>query len=167
MTETATTSAPPTRPERPAVPPTARGPAARRRAGFVMIEVLVAAAVAAILIVQLVRLARDRTFGVAEVVETGRATAIARSLMTEASRRDALVAGERTGELAGHRWRVTVTPTDCVVGGRGGASGFSGRLPPEECPARGWILARIVVEVGVTGERRTSLETWRLGRLGG
>jgi hypothetical protein len=130
----------------------------------VLIEVLVAATVAAILIVQMIRLARDRSWGIAETAAANDALVVARSLIAEASRRDALVAGERTGELAGHRWRVVVTPTDCLS-----APSADGRpakpVAVEACGRDGWILARVRVEVAIAEGRTTGLETWRLGHV--
>ena len=132
----------------------------RARSGYVLFEVLVAAAVAVLLIVLLMRMGTDRTIAVADVIRDERALDVARAVLAEASRRDALVPGERTGRVGEADWRVVVTPTDCVAPA-GAPTGHGA------CPRGGWILHRIRVVVSDDHGRRADLETWRLGRVGG
>jgi hypothetical protein len=130
-----------------------------------LLEVLVAAVVAVVLITLLTRLGGDNRHRVAEIGGTSGAMAVARSVLEEISDRDKLEAGERRGMTGGFRWVVVTDRLDDVAP----------EAPTSKADQEGggrsdkviWTLYRIGVAVEAPDGRRTTLETHRLGRRQG
>lgn len=137
-----------------------------RRSGFMLLEVLVAAAVAVVLITLLARIAGDNRHRVEAIRGASGAMAVARTVLEEVSARDAIAAGERRGQAGAYRWAVVterlgeVTP----VADRSNAD-QEGNTGGGE--AQKWTLYRIGVAVIAPDGRATRLETHRLGRQQG
>ena len=136
-----------------------------RRSGFVLLEVLVAAVVAVVLITLLTRLGVDNSRRVAEIRGTSGAMAVARSILEETSDRRTLEAGERRGMAGDYRWVVITERLGEVatVRGRSDADQETGRTDAT-ADAAPWTLYRIGVAVEAPDGRRTRLEAHRLGR---
>jgi len=138
--------------------------AADRRSGFMLLEVLVAAVVAVVLITLLTRLAVDDRRRVEQIRGTSGAMAVARSVLEEVSGRKTLAAGERRGMAGVYRWVVVterlgeVTPAPPISSGDQETTKPDG---PADKPL--WTLYRIGVAVEAPDGRRTTLETHRLG----
>ncbi|WP_333823171.1 hypothetical protein [Pinisolibacter sp.] len=135
---------------------------ADRRSGFMLLEVLVAAVVAAVLITLLTRLAGDNRHRVVAIAGTSGAMAVARSVLEEMSDRDRIEAGERRGTAGDFRWVVVTDRLDDVAPegkvSKADQEGGDGSRKPI------WTLYRIGVAVEAPDGRRTTLETHRLGR---
>ena len=82
----------------------------RASAGFTLIEVLVALAVVAASLAAIGTLIATSVRGVRVVEQRVVLVERARAIMAELPRRDELSVGEAAGEIAGHRWRITVLP---------------------------------------------------------
>ena len=142
--------------------------AADRRSGFMLIEVLVAAVVAVVLITLLTRLGIDNGHRVAEIRGTSGAMAVARSVLEESAGRRMIEAGERRGMAGAYRWVVVTERLGEVIGTKprsesdqeSTASDANGEASP-------WTLYRIGVAVEAPDGRRTTLEAHRLGRTPG
>jgi general secretion pathway protein I len=82
----------------------------RNRAGFTIIEVLVALAVVAASLAAIGSLIATSARGTRSLEQHVALVETARSIAAGLPKRDELALGEFSGELAGHRWRVDVTP---------------------------------------------------------
>lgn len=134
------------------------------RAGFMLLEVLVAAVVAALLITLLTRLAGDNWHRVEEIRGTSGAMAVARSVLEEASDRKKLEAGERRGMAGAYAWVVAIERLGDVAAAKNVSDADEEGGPPsgeQEPPA--WTLYRLAVAVTAPDGRRTLLEAHRLG----
>ena len=134
------------------------------RAGFMLLEVLVAAVVAALLITLLTRLAGDNWHRVEEIRGTSGAMAVARSVLEEASDRKKLEAGERRGMAGAYAWVVVIDRLGDVAAAKTVSDADQEGGPPsgeQEPPA--WTLYRLAVAVTAPDGRRTLLEAHRLG----
>jgi prepilin-type N-terminal cleavage/methylation domain-containing protein len=127
----------------------------RRKAnrGFVLIEVLVAVAVAAVLLVALLRAFVSTWFGISTVREEAEAMLIARTLITAVTPRENAGELSQQGSIGRYNWALEVRKTAMspVVG------------TDSETPFA-WTLYRAGVVVTAPSGRRTSLETSRLSR---
>lgn len=135
-----------------------------RRAGFMLLEVLVAAVVAALLITLLTRLAGDNWHRVEEIRGTSGAMAVARSVLEEASDRKKLEAGLRRGMAGAYAWVVVIDRLGDVAAAKAISDADQEGGPPsgeQEPPA--WTLYRLAVAVTAPDGRRTLLEAHRLG----
>ena len=122
--------------------------------GFVLIEVLVAVAVAAVLLVALLRAFVSTWFGISTVREDAEAMLVARALISSVTPRDNATELSQTGTVGRYNWALEVKKTP-IAGSDAGAD--------SENPFR-WTLYRAGVIVTAPGGRRTSLETSRLSR---
>lgn len=140
--------------------------AADRRSGFMLLEVLVAAVVAVVLLTLLTRLAVDNQYRIASVRGTSGAMAVARSVLEEASARKGLEAGERRGMAGVYRWVVVVEALGEVAPApkTSGADQETPTTTDESKPI--WALYRIDVAVVAPDGRATTLAAHRLGRIG-
>jgi type II secretory pathway pseudopilin PulG len=128
-----------------------------------LLEVLVAAVVAVVLITLLTRIAGDNRHRVERIRGVSGAMAVARSVLEEASGRDAIVAGERSGMAGIYRWVVVTDRLGDVEPSSSGADRTEDPKRGSEPPAS-WVLYRIGVAVVAPDGRRTTLEVHRLGR---
>lgn len=139
--------------------------AADRRSGFMLLEVLVAAVVAVVLITLLTRLAGDNWHRVEEVRGTSGAMAVARSVLEESSARTTLEAGERRGMAGVYRWVVVTERLGEVQPMSATATATNDTEAAKEPPRPEWILYRLDVVVVAPSGRRTTLESYRLGPM--
>lgn len=90
----------------------------RDSAGFTIIEVLVALAVVASSLAAIGSLVAATTRGARSIEQRVALLQTARAVETGLPGRDRLVPGNFGGEIAGHRWRVSVSPFAAEEGGR-------------------------------------------------
>jgi hypothetical protein len=119
-----------------------------------LIEVLVAVAVAAVLLVALLRAFVSTWFGISTVREEAEAMLIARTLISAVTPRDNATELSQTGTIGRYNWSLEVKRTPIA----GNAAGTDSETPFS------WTLYRAGVIVTAPGGRRTSLETSRLSR---
>jgi prepilin-type N-terminal cleavage/methylation domain-containing protein len=121
--------------------------------GFVLIEVLVAVAVAAVLLVALSRAFVSTWSGISVVREEAEAMLIARTLITAVTPRDNASELSQQGSIGRYNWALEVKKATMT----GPAAADSEKPFP-------WTLYRAGVVVTAPSGRRTSLETSRLSR---
>jgi hypothetical protein len=119
-----------------------------------MIEVLVAVAVAAVLLVALLRAFVSTWFGISTVREEAEAMLIARTLITAVTPRDNAGELSQQGSIGRYNWarEVKKAPIAAPAAGTDSEKPFA------------WTLYRAGVIVTAPSGRRTSLETTRLSR---
>jgi prepilin-type N-terminal cleavage/methylation domain-containing protein len=126
--------------------------------GFVLLEVLVAVAVAGVILVALLRSFVGTWWGINTVREEAEAMLIARSLVNTVAPRNNTTEIAQQGSIGRYRWAVevkrTVTPPS------------PGLAPadPEAATTNPWMLYRVAVVVTAPNGRRTTLATNRLSR---
>ena len=86
-----------------------KSPHRRGDAGFALVEVLVAVAVASILMAVLIRSFVSTWAGVNVVRDEAEGTLLARSILDELLLRGALAAGSQDGTMGRYAWNVTTT----------------------------------------------------------
>lgn len=139
--------------------------AADRRSGFMLLEVLVAAVLAVVLITLLTRIAGDNARRVEEIRGTSGAMAVARSVLEEVSARGRMEAGERRGMAGAYRW-VVVTDRLGEVIPAPPISEADQEATAKEAEKPTWTLYRVGVAVEAPDGRRVTLEAHRLGGSG-
>lgn len=167
-----------------------RKPGERRGSrGFVLIEVLVAASVAAVLLAQVMRIFASTWSGINSVREDATAMLVARNVIDANAPRNNLAAGTQEGATGRYAWKVTIeqmdlapvsgiapvlatTPANATSGSNIAANGGNNSGNTNNGGANGaaadngvpWNLFRIDVVVRAPGGRRTVIETYRLSR---
>ena len=146
----------------------ARGAARNRQAGraasgFVLLETLVALALAALLLTILSRSLLGSWSGTAHAREDLQAMMLARSVLDGAWPRTALAPGVRTGDSGGYVWRAETALASTRASEV--APGLAKDRQVDSAPAVGrqWPLYRIIVTVTAPSGRRVLLEAFRLG----
>jgi prepilin-type N-terminal cleavage/methylation domain-containing protein len=129
----------------------------RRKAsrGFVLIEVLVAVAVAAVLLVALLRSFVSTWAGITTVREEAETMLIARTLISAVTPRDHAAEVSQQGSIGRYNWALEVRKAPVVA--------VPAAATDSENPFA-WTLYRVGVVVTAPNGRRTSLETSRLSR---
>ena len=142
---------------------------ADRRSGFMLLEVLVAAVVAVVLITLLTRVAGDNARRAETVRAMSGAMAVARSVLEEASARNVLAAGERRGQAGVYGWVVVTENLGEVIPAPtlSGADQEGNTAKAREAERPKWRLFRVGVAVAAPDGRRTSLETHRVAPIDG
>ena len=137
-----------------------RRPGAEKKStsGFVLIEVLVAVAVAAILMAVLLRSFTTTWYGINSVREQAEAMLLARNLLVESDLRGGLVAGVRSGKLRRYSWTMTVSKAPVVAHP---TQKSRGRQKGKTLP---WTLYRVDLSMGTPSGGSISLETYRIGK---
>lgn len=79
-------------------------------AGFTLIEVLVALAIVAAVLSSIGAVIATSVKGTRSIDQRLALTGAAETLLAELPARSLLKAGRQSGELAGHRWRIDVSP---------------------------------------------------------
>ena len=79
-------------------------------AGFTLIEVLVALAIVAAMLSSIGAVIATSVKGTRSIDQRLALTGAAATLLVELPARDLLKTGRQSGELAGHRWRIDVSP---------------------------------------------------------
>jgi general secretion pathway protein I len=84
-------------------------------AGFTLIEALVALAIVAVVLSSIGRVIATTVKGTRSIDQRLALTGAAETLLAELPARNLLKVGRQSGELAGHRWRIDVTPMDAAA----------------------------------------------------
>ena len=121
--------------------------------GFVLIEVLVAVAVAAVLLVALLRAFVTTWSGISMVREEAEAMLVARTLISAVTPRDNAAEVSQQGKIGRYNWALEVTKAPVAA-----------RPADADANPFPWTLYRVDVVVTAPNGRRTSLETSRLSR---
>lgn len=130
---------------------------ARGTRGFVLIEVLVAVAVAGIIMAALLRSFSATWSGINAVRENAETMLLARSLLADTAR-DKLFAGQQNGTLGRYTWTMTTAAAPVAVPVNQPKPGG------EQKEANPWILYRVGLFITTPSGRSASLETFRLGQ---
>jgi prepilin-type N-terminal cleavage/methylation domain-containing protein len=121
--------------------------------GFVLIEVLVAVAVAGILLVIIVRSFVNTWYGIGVVREEAEAALIARSLINAVAPRENLSEVSQQGNVGRYRWAMEIKKVPLAPANAADSEGnFS------------WSLYRIGIAVTEPNGRRLRIETSRLSK---
>jgi type II secretory pathway pseudopilin PulG len=151
-------------------------PAAAR--GFVLLEALVAVAIAALLM-ELLLQSFSRTWSNVRLVrEDAEAMLAGRRLMTEHGAREGLSAGEHSGTMGGYGWTLQIAQLPTPAAQASGETKQPGPEQPagatarpsdetrqtgQERAPRAWKLYDLKLELVTPTGRRLALETFRLG----
>ena len=84
-------------------------------AGFTLIEVLVALAIVAAVLSSIGAVIATSVKGTRSIDQRLALTGAAETLLAELPARNLLKTGRQSGELAGHRWRIDVSPMNTSV----------------------------------------------------
>ena len=152
--------------------------------GFVLLEALVAVAVAALLMGLLLQSFSQTWSSVRLVREDAEAMLVGRSLMTDRGAREKLAIGRDSGNMGGYAWTLHIVqlptppaqspaaqtrqagpdqaPDGNVQAAQSGQTNQSGQAGQEPAP-RDWKLYDLKLELVTPTGRRLNLETFRLG----
>jgi general secretion pathway protein I len=86
-------------------------------AGFTLIEALVALAIVAAVLSSIASVIATTVKGTRSIDQRLALTGAAETLLAELPARSLLKPGRQSGELAGHRWRIDVSPLNLAVAG--------------------------------------------------
>jgi prepilin-type N-terminal cleavage/methylation domain-containing protein len=129
----------------------------RRTAGFALLEVLVAVAVAAVIMTALMRAFATTWTGIAAVREEVESMMVARAVLSATGPRSNLVDTTQNGVLGAYAWSLSISEAPLP--------GAPAPAPnPDGGNAQPWKLYRILVVITAPNGRSTSLDTLRLGR---
>jgi hypothetical protein len=117
-----------------------------------LIEVLVAVAVAGVILVALLRAFVSTWFGISTVREEAEAMLIARSLISAVTPREKASEIVQQGSIGRYNWALEVKRTPMAAPATADETPFP------------WTLYRVGVVVTAPNGRRTSVETSRLSR---
>jgi prepilin-type N-terminal cleavage/methylation domain-containing protein len=126
--------------------------ASKNNRGFVLIEVLVAVAVAGVILVALSRTFISTWFGISTVREEAETMLIARTLISAVTPRENASEIVQKGIIGRYNWALEVKKTPVAAPAAVNETPFS------------WTLYRVGVVVTAPNGRRTSIETSRLSR---
>jgi prepilin-type N-terminal cleavage/methylation domain-containing protein len=130
--------------------------AKRGKAGFALIEVLVAVGIAAVLMAVLIRAFVNTWTGVAVVREEAEGTLLARSLLDEALLRGQLSPGSQDGTLGRYAWTMA-TSAQTVTAPAGGNN------DDNTTPSTSTLFHVVVTLRGPSG-RSTRLDAFKIGQ---
>jgi prepilin-type N-terminal cleavage/methylation domain-containing protein len=138
----------------------------RGEAGFALIEVLVAVAVASVLMAVLIRSFVSTWAGVNIVRDEAEGTLLARSILDELLLRGMLAAGSQDGTMGRYAWNVTTTmqtlPVVPAVQPPSGQEG-SQRTQQNQQPTTANIFHVVVTMRGPSG-RSSRLDAYKIGQ---
>jgi prepilin-type N-terminal cleavage/methylation domain-containing protein len=126
-----------------------------RNRGFVLIEVLVAVAVAAIIMAVLIRSFATTWSGIGAVREEAEAMLLARAMLEHEPLSRKLTPGVKTGTIGVYAWTVTTAKASVAA---------PLKDPNDEQPVTPWALYRVVVVMSAPSGRSTTLETFQLAQ---
>jgi general secretion pathway protein I len=121
---------------------------ARRRAGFTLIEVVVALALVAVALTAIASLIATTIRATRSLDQHLSLAETARAIEAALPGRDDLKVGTSAGEMAGHRWRIDVQP-------------FTARFVDPRLPSP-WLPQTVVITVQAPGGPLLQMTTVRL-----
>jgi type II secretory pathway pseudopilin PulG len=134
------------------------------RTGFVLLETLVALALAALLLTMLSRSFLSTWHGTLHAREDLQAMLIAHTVLEDALPRGKLATGIVTGTTAGYVWQAETLPASTRAAAVAPQSLPSGlQVEPTPTSNQRWTLYKIVVTVRSPTGRRVVLDAFRLG----
>jgi len=86
-------------------------------AGFTLIEALVALAIVAVVLSSIAAVIGTTVKGTRSIAQRLALTGAAETLLAELPSRNLLKPGRQSGELAGHRWQIAVSPMNFAAAG--------------------------------------------------
>jgi general secretion pathway protein I len=122
-------------------------------AGFTIIEVLVALAVVAAALAAIGAVVATSVRGTRSIEQHVALMQTARAIVTGLPKRAELVPGEFSGDFAGHRWRMDVSPLAKASG--------------DPAPATAWVPQSVVITVRSPSGTVVQVNTVRLHRRSG
>lgn len=131
----------------------------RRTAGFALLEVLVAVAVAAVLMAALMRAFATTWTGIAVVREEVESMMVARAVLSATGPRSNLVDTTQNGVLGAYTWSLSIKEAPLPAAPVQPTNPDAGAANVQP-----WKLYRILVVITAPNGRSTSLDTLRLGR---
>jgi prepilin-type N-terminal cleavage/methylation domain-containing protein len=131
----------------------------RRDSGFALVEVLVAAAVAAVLMTALIRAFANNWSGVNSVREETEAMLVARSVLEAVAPRSTLAPGAQQGATGRYNWSVEIAKEPIPPLAAAPRNPLLGEPAAQTVPRN---LYRVAIVVAAPSGRRTTLETLRL-----
>ena len=138
--------------------------ASKNKRGFVLIEVLIAVAVAGVVLVPLSRAFVSTWFGISTVREEAETMLIARTLISAVTPREKASEITQQGSIGRYNWALEVRKAPIT------AAIPAPTAKPTAAPTAAnenpfpWTLYRVGVVVTAPNGRRTSVETSRLSR---
>ena len=126
--------------------------AKRRKAGFTLIEVLVALAIVAISLSSIATLIATTVRGTRTIEGNVARLEVARAIVTALPDRDQLAPGDISGELGHHRWHIRVSP-------------FAAGTGPTQQTL--WVPQAVVITVQSPAGAPMQISTIRLHRRAG
>ncbi len=139
----------------------------RRDAGFALVEVLVAVAVASILMAVLIRSFVSTWAGVNVVRDEAEGTLLARSILDELLLRGALGPGSQDGTMGRYAWNVTTTmqtlTTVAATQPRRAEQGSQADQGDSPAPTTANIFHVVVTMRGPSG-RSSRLDAYKIGQ---
>jgi prepilin-type N-terminal cleavage/methylation domain-containing protein len=133
--------------------------------GFVLVEVLVAVAVAGALMTVLIRSFTQTWSGINYVREEAEGTLLARSMMADATERGKITPGSQEGVIGRYAWKLTTTvlpfklaPKPVLQSGTGGDD--AAPAPP---PSNNVLYHLVLVLKGPSG-RSNRLDRFKIGQ---
>jgi prepilin-type N-terminal cleavage/methylation domain-containing protein len=127
----------------------------RRAGGFVLIEVLVAVAVASIIMAVLIRGFATTWRGITAVREEAEAMLLARAMINHEPLSRKLTPGVKVGSIGAYTWTVTTAKAPVVA---------PVKAQDDEQPVSPWALYRVVIVMSAPSGRSTTLETFQLAQ---
>ena len=141
----------------------------RSEAGFALIEVLVAVAVASVLMAVLIRSFVSTWAGVNVVRDEAEGTLLARSILDELLLRGMLAAGSQDGTMGRYAWNVTTTMQTLATvpaaqprsGGEGNQRDQGNQLNQQQTTAN---IFHVVVTMRGPSGRSNRLDAYKIGQ---
>lgn len=138
-----------------------------QRAGFLLIEVLVAVMVVSLMLVVILRSFTNIWANVSAVRDDAEVVIVARAVLEAAtSPRSRIAAGVQTGNSGAYSWKVTTIPNPVPRATPPSAQVLTvapAKAPPGSSPEWQWELYRLTVEVTSQRNRSVTLDTFQLG----
>lgn len=135
----------------------------RGNAGFVLVEVLVATAVAALIFTALIRSFATTWGNTGRVREEAEAMFIGRAVLQSVGARPTLRMGSQDGTTGVYTWSVAITQPPAPVLPETGKKPTNSDDDDDDKESNNWMLYRITIAVTAPSGRKTTLDTFRLG----
>jgi len=135
------------------------------RAGYVLVEVLVATAVAALIFTALIRSFATTWSNSGRVREEAEAVFVGRAVLQAVGARTMLRMGSQDGTSGPYAWSVSITEPPAPIMPDAGKkpAGDNSDDDDDDGDTNRWTLYRITIAVTAPSGRKTTLDTFRLG----